>query len=467
MRVIRLDALIATAQVALVVILFAFGYSVAHATTIFSGAGTDSQHMQHTLDTSDTSRVMQALGTGLSNTGGTIIVHFKGDAAATSAQTLLVIGHWASQAAFVADGSQFGSPSITTDQVISPAQNAISTGADFTQTFTYTVAFNPSLFYAVEIIGDNNANYGATLYGSTAAPIAGLPRAMNALCANFGMSCPKNYPLQQIYIDFTDSGGYTPPVVPPPANGLAFIAHLPTSTTVASTSVEFNATYYVASTTIEAQAGHGGFGLSSTKYYLNLTRLDVASSSVWFIANGAGNDQWNTLDKTIVLAASSTWRGVWTSYDASSTYPTYQRSNYFNFSVMSDALLSGLGLAGLDQIPSLSSASTTAIAPAPCGITNVSGCFQNAIVYLFYPSTASLDQFGTLWTLVKNKPPFGYIVAVQTAVGTLSASSTATFNLGTVPFMTAIFDPFRTAVAVLMWLVFIVAFYHRLSTLDI
>ena len=262
-----------------------------------------------------------------------------------------------------------------------------------------------------------------------------------------------------------DMGNGAPPA---PAGGLAFVPLLPVEgTTTPTTSVKFKAEYYVASTTIESQSGHGGFGLGTTPYYINLQRQDVASSSQWFIGYGAGNDAWNTLDTTITLPASSTWEVSWSSVDASSTWPTYQQSNYYFFSVTSNSSLAGLGIAGLDQIPNLSSASTTAIAPAPCGITDISGCFQNALVYLFYPSTASLSQYSTLWTRVQHKPPFGYVLAVQTAVDGFTTSGTATFNFGTIPFVTAVFDPIRTGIAILMWLVFIVAFYHRLSTLDI
>jgi hypothetical protein len=427
MRVIRLAALIATAQVALVIILFTFGYSVAHAATIYS-------------QPDDTGAM------GINASFGRIVsapITYIGANYLTSDGVPIYIQVWIK----------------STGNFTTSAQLMLNSVGGQCGTYMFNsgdVATLGDGLYHLFSVATNWNNNASICHSNTSGDItlysAGTGTTMKANGAN------------TIQFAMITSAPY----IAPPANGVAFEMLLPAlGTTTPTTSVEFKAQYYVASTTIEATAGHGGFGLSSTKYYLNLTRLDVASTSQWFIANGAGNDQWNTLDQTIVLTASSTWRGVWTSYDSASPYPTYQRSAYFNFSVQSNTLLSSLGIAGYETIPSLSSASTTAIAPAPCSILDVSGCFQNALVFLFYPSTASLDQYSTLWTTIKNKPPFGYVVAVQTAVGTLSASSTATFNLGTVPFMTAIFDPFRTAVAVLMWLVFIVAFYHRLSTLDI
>jgi len=424
MRVIRLAALIATAQVALVVLLFSFGYSIAHADSTFSGCDITADTMSGGLAAQAnclTNPVTIPTG-GLTLYGVTL--HVLGGA---SEPLYYQYGgsHSADNGCYLSSTSVFTAGTI---QYVSFANHPI----------TITAGSDTMMVHFYREATCSTGSTWTVYYNGAGWPYNGY--------AIFNWT----------------------PIIPPPSNGVGFVEILPIAgTTTPTTSVEFKAQYYVASTSIEATAGHGGFGLSSTKYSFNLSRQDTASTSQWFVANGAGNDAWNTLDKTITLPASSTWMVSWTSYDASSTYPTYQRGAYYFFSVVSNAAFAGLGIAGLDQIPNLSSASTTAIAPAPCGITDISGCFQNAIVYLFYPSTASLDQFGNLWTLVKNKPPFGYVVAVQTAVGTLSASSTATFNLGTVPFMSAIFDPFRTAVAVLMWLVFIVAFYHRLSTLDI
>lgn len=420
MRVVRLAALIATAQMAVVVIIFSFGYSIAHAagSVVYSqtdNSGTISGTFSFNTGTTTLSSPL--------NYSSTYYAHFAIKTNDPSSQAyILLLAPGGTQCAY-------GVSSLITDTNYHTL--------DIPLTLT-----NPSYCTGVNLIP--HFQFGVHTYAQN--------------------SVESDTTNTYAYLILTSGGTYTPP----PANGVAFNAILPVSgTTTTSTSVEFKAQYYVASTTIEAQSGHGGFGLSSTPYYINLTRQDIASSSQYFIGYGAGNDAWNTLDTTITLPASSTWEVSWTSVDSASPWPTYQQSNYYFFSVLSNASLSGLGIAGLDQIPLLSSASTTAIAPAPCGITDISGCFQNALVYLFYPSTASISQYATLWTTVENKPPFGYVLAVQNAVGGFTTSGTETFDFGTLPFVSTIFNPIRTGIAALLWLVFIVAFYHRLSTLDI
>lgn len=103
-----------------------------------------------------------------------------------------------------------------------------------------------------------------------------------------------------------------------------------------------------------------------------------------------------------------------------------------------------------------------------CSITDLAGCFQNAIVFLFYPSASSLNDFSNLYDAVKNKPPFGYISAVQTALQGINDTETGVFTLETMPILdTYIFTPMRTALIWIMWLAFIFMFYHRLKNIHL
>lgn len=103
-----------------------------------------------------------------------------------------------------------------------------------------------------------------------------------------------------------------------------------------------------------------------------------------------------------------------------------------------------------------------------CSITDLAGCFQNAIVFLFYPSQSSLNDFSSLYDAIKNKPPFGYISAVQTALQGINNTETSVFTLETMPVLnTYIFTPFRTALIWIMWLAFIFMFYHRLKNIHL
>ena len=103
-----------------------------------------------------------------------------------------------------------------------------------------------------------------------------------------------------------------------------------------------------------------------------------------------------------------------------------------------------------------------------CSITDLAGCFQNAIVFLFYPSQSSLNDFSNLYDAIKDKPPFGYISAVQTALQGINDTGTSVFTLETMPILdTYIFTPVRTALIWIMWLAFIFMFYHRLKNIHL
>jgi len=75
---------------------------------------------------------------------------------------------------------------------------------------------------------------------------------------------------------------------------------------------------------------------------------------------------------------------------------------------------------------------------APCGITDVSGCIQNALAFLFYPTVSPGQAFTTVSSAAQGKFPFVYVYqlgAIRTSL--LTASSTAptglTVNLWKLP----------------------------------
>ena len=255
----------------------------------------------------------------------------------------------------------------------------------------------------------------------------------------------------------------------PSNNSSAFVVLSPNtntdtriSTTTSSTSVDFKAKYYVNDSDPALQWKTA----STTQYVLNLTRHDVASTSQYAFSAGANTNQWYSPEITMTLPSGSVWTYNWSLYAPSDTiFPYSLQSGIYAFAVIGNPLLIQFGVPSLGNVSGLSVGTTTA--PAPCGITDLQGCVQNALVYLFYPSTASLDQFGSLWTLIEYKPPFGYVVATIGAIKNFTASTTPAFALGTIPFVESIFSPFRLGIAALLWLVFIVAFYHRLTLLDI
>lgn len=136
------------------------------------------------------------------------------------------------------------------------------------------------------------------------------------------------------------------------------------------------------------------------------------------------------------------WRG----YMYSTTTGAFFYSDMHYFTVGGDPWPSMIGT---------TTAGIYALATSTCTFTNWTGCFQNALVWAFYPSQGSLDQLTGLKNEIIRKPPFGYFSLIISAMNTLSSTSTPTFSLATsAPVMNNIFTPLRTGIAFVMWILF-------------
>jgi len=103
-----------------------------------------------------------------------------------------------------------------------------------------------------------------------------------------------------------------------------------------------------------------------------------------------------------------------------------------------------------------------------CGIFEVGCQVQKAITFLFYPSDKVLDRFSNTWQTIAEKKPFGYVTMTIRQLKNLNMSGSASFTLGTIPFMDVLFTPLRSAVGIILWGLFAIYFYHyRLKNLDI
>lgn len=102
-----------------------------------------------------------------------------------------------------------------------------------------------------------------------------------------------------------------------------------------------------------------------------------------------------------------------------------------------------------------------------CSFTEIYGCFVNALIFVFVPDEDTFSQFTGLYTVIENKPPFGYNTAVKNALLGLNSSTTAAFSLSTIPFQDDIFDPFKSIMIIGLWVVYALFFMSRLDKLDI
>jgi len=88
--------------------------------------------------------------------------------------------------------------------------------------------------------------------------------------------------------------------------------------------------------------------------------------------------------------------------------------------------------------------------------------FRDVLVWLFKPSSEVLDYWKTIKDDVADKPPFGYYSLVKESFDNLSSQSTPAFSLMTAS-STAnyIFDPLKTGLQWIFWILFGVWFIKR------
>lgn len=99
-----------------------------------------------------------------------------------------------------------------------------------------------------------------------------------------------------------------------------------------------------------------------------------------------------------------------------------------------------------------------------CSITSLTGCFKNAMIWLFYPSETTLQRFYALLEVIQRKPPIGYFTIIKNSIGGISATSTPAFSI-TIPqhIKEYFFTPVDVAFGVIIWVYFIFMFYKRLK----
>lgn len=101
-----------------------------------------------------------------------------------------------------------------------------------------------------------------------------------------------------------------------------------------------------------------------------------------------------------------------------------------------------------------------------CGVTNIGGCINNSLKYLFYPSATVLNDFGDVWQELSQLAPFGYITSGFSAMSSLGTTASSTWSFGNIPFQTAIFDPIRTSLAPILWGIYGIFFYKRIRSIE-
>ncbi len=103
------------------------------------------------------------------------------------------------------------------------------------------------------------------------------------------------------------------------------------------------------------------------------------------------------------------------------------------------------------------------------GFCNIlAGTFTGVLSFLFRPQQTSYTQFNDLKELVLLKPPFGFFALIKDSFSNLTASTTPAFQLAEVAAVTEnIFLPLKTGLSFILWLVFGVWIFRKITTFQL
>lgn len=142
-------------------------------------------------------------------------------------------------------------------------------------------------------------------------------------------------------------------------------------------------------------------------------------------------------------------RFVWSIFDytASTTAWLYDNGAYWSFSVG----VEGGGLPSMDDYDFLKE-----------DFGYLGNMFRDVLLWLFKPSANVLDYWKTIKDDVADKPPFGYYSLIKESFDNLSSQSTPAFSLMTATSTSSyIFDPLKTGLQWIFWILFGVWFIKR------
>ncbi len=242
------------------------------------------------------------------------------------------------------------------------------------------------------------------------------------------------------YFELADSGGFSPPV--PDYSGIFNI--LPSNNSTTETiSVDVSAEYLFLSTDFPIPVQY-------LKVWLNRTDIpEIQQSFQW---QDIVMDSLEEISTEFTLTEGGIYEMYWSVSGEEDGLGFFfnHYENYLNtFSVVTS----------IEDVISLYK---------DCSVTEVAGCIQNALLFLFYPSSNSLSQFTGLYSTIENKPPFGYVTAINSILKNLNDTETAIFELQSMTLLnTYIFIPFREAINWLMWLGFAFILFHRFKNIHL
>lgn len=243
----------------------------------------------------------------------------------------------------------------------------------------------------------------------------------------------------------------------------------------------FSLTY----STTTATANIQGFWNATTTPYIT-QRL-----SFWQFSDALGQESYEQLTATTTghfnfsfsfldpyswtATTSTTTAPIYSSFTLNASLDEYDETNYvfpYGGTIITNLDATSTEVSAVSQYNAtdfISSPRDLALYPEyECGISSLTGCFKNAIIWAFYPTQDTLDNWARLQDTIQTKAPVGYFYLAKNSIAGLSATSTGSFNI-TIPssLKTYIFTPFDVGVGAILWAFFLFNFYKRLKTITI
>jgi hypothetical protein len=100
-----------------------------------------------------------------------------------------------------------------------------------------------------------------------------------------------------------------------------------------------------------------------------------------------------------------------------------------------------------------------------CSLTNIAGCIINALIFLFIPSENIFYKFLQIRQQLATILPFAYVVYVLDTMQNINIDMAGAFTFGNIPFIDQIFVPFRNTASAILWFLYLFVFYKRVTTL--
>jgi len=347
-----------------------------------------------------------------------------------------------------------GEHSCSSGQDVLDAPSSVTYDSSFV-TFHYTtpIVLGSGRYYVVQIQAPSGTR---DVGGYSVSP-----------CVFRDSQCSSYTPMTQAFVSFNGTGGWEPPVNNEESR---IISTSPANEyTSATTSVDLSITYFASSTD----------SLPLTQAVLELVDTTAGYSYVLPVNEDPAARGGHVVMGTTTLGVETTNTFSFSGASALTEGHTYlwrislQYDNYaynqgaLTTRVLRDAdnwiVLNVVSSGWQDQLGT-SPTTTSLLATSTCGVSNITGCFQNALVWAFYPSQASYDFLSSSYEPVKSKPPFG-LTAYYDAFESIGATSTASSTL-VVPaaYMTTFFTPMRYWLSVLMYMSFAVWFFRRIRS---